>query len=84
MDTVTDATTEPCPPLHQNGTARRESPDSRPTVLRLHFYNGGHGASERGGVLGYPPGDHVAEELCIDAAEACSECAVTRGHGSSD
>uniref|UniRef100_A0AAQ4PRG5 Tyrosine-protein kinase n=1 Tax=Gasterosteus aculeatus aculeatus TaxID=481459 RepID=A0AAQ4PRG5_GASAC len=41
------------------------------TVLRLHFYHGGQGAAECG-FLAYPPGDYVAEELCIDAAAACS------------
>lgn len=72
MDAVTDA----CPPLHRNGTAHREPPvavaTAAATALRLHFYHGGQGAAECG-FLAYPPGDYVAEELCIDAAAACSE-----------
>eukprot|EP00064_Thunnus_orientalis_P015834 superscaffoldBa00003015_g15894 len=70
MDTVTDS----CPAVHQNGTAHRESPDTRPVaaVLRLHFYHGSQGVADCS-FLSYPPGDYVAEELCIDAAKACSE-----------
>lgn len=69
MDTVTDS----CPAVHQNGTAHRESPDTRPVaaVLRLHFYHSSQGAADCS-FLSYPPGDYVAEELCIDAAKACS------------
>uniref|UniRef100_A0AAQ5XUD6 Tyrosine-protein kinase n=1 Tax=Amphiprion ocellaris TaxID=80972 RepID=A0AAQ5XUD6_AMPOC len=68
MDTMTDT----CPAVHQNGTAYRESPDIRPaTVLRLHFYHSNQGTVD-GSFLSYPPGDYVAEELCIDAAKACN------------
>uniref|UniRef100_A0A3B5LKM5 Tyrosine-protein kinase n=2 Tax=Xiphophorus couchianus TaxID=32473 RepID=A0A3B5LKM5_9TELE len=68
MDTVTDSR----PTVHQNGTAHRESSDTRPAspVLRLHFYHSSQGAADSG-TLSYPPGDYVAEELCIDAAKAC-------------
>uniref|UniRef100_A0A8D3CP57 non-specific protein-tyrosine kinase n=1 Tax=Scophthalmus maximus TaxID=52904 RepID=A0A8D3CP57_SCOMX len=68
MDTVTDT----FPAVHQNGNAHRESPDTRPAaaVLRLHFYHSGQGGAV--GSFSYPPGDYVAEELCIDAAKACS------------
>uniref|UniRef100_A0A8C6PZS1 non-specific protein-tyrosine kinase n=1 Tax=Nothobranchius furzeri TaxID=105023 RepID=A0A8C6PZS1_NOTFU len=68
MDTVTDS----CPAVHQNGTAHRESPDTRQAapVFRLHFYHSNQGAAD-GSVLSYPPGDYVAEELCIEAAKAC-------------
>ncbi|XP_015230857.1 PREDICTED: tyrosine-protein kinase JAK2-like [Cyprinodon variegatus] len=68
MDTVTDS----CPTVHQNGTAHRESSDTRQAapVLRLHFYHSSQGAAESS-FLSYPPGDYVAEELCIDAAKAC-------------
>ncbi|XP_032435141.1 tyrosine-protein kinase JAK2 [Xiphophorus hellerii] len=68
MDTVTDSR----PTVHQNGTAHRESADTRPAspVLRLHFYHSSQGAANSG-TLSYPPGDYVAEELCIDAAKAC-------------
>jgi len=70
MDTVTDS----CPAVHQNGTAHRESPDTRPAtaVLRLHYYRSSQEAADSS-FLSYPPGDYVAEELCIDAAKACSE-----------
>ncbi|XP_072288666.1 tyrosine-protein kinase JAK2 isoform X2 [Eucyclogobius newberryi] len=75
MDTVTDAVTGSCPPNHQNGNAHRESPDSSPgaasTVLRVYFYHGIQGAADCSN-LSFPPGDYVAEELCIDAAKACS------------
>uniref|UniRef100_A0A7N5ZW56 non-specific protein-tyrosine kinase n=1 Tax=Anabas testudineus TaxID=64144 RepID=A0A7N5ZW56_ANATE len=69
MDTVTDT----CPAVHQNGAAHRESPDTRPaaTVLRVHFYHSNQAAGDCS-FLSYPPGDYVAEELCIDAAKACS------------
>ncbi|XP_014897348.1 tyrosine-protein kinase JAK2 [Poecilia latipinna] len=68
MDTVTDSR----PTVHQNGNAHRESSDTRPAapVLRLHFYHCSQGAADSG-TLSYPPGDYVAEELCIDAAKAC-------------
>lgn len=73
MDTVTDTG----PTVHQNGAAHRESPDTRPAaaaavVLRIHFYNSSQAAADHG-FLSYPPGDYVAEELCIDSAKACSE-----------
>ncbi|CAF94300.1 unnamed protein product, partial [Tetraodon nigroviridis] len=32
----------------------------------------GQGATDSS-FLSYPPGNYVAEELCIDAAKACSE-----------
>uniref|UniRef100_A0A665WVV7 Tyrosine-protein kinase n=1 Tax=Echeneis naucrates TaxID=173247 RepID=A0A665WVV7_ECHNA len=69
MDTVTDT----CPAVHQNGNAHQESPDTRPatTVLRLHFYHSGQGPADCS-LISYPPGDYVAEELCIDAAKACN------------
>lgn len=70
MDTVTDT----CPAVHQNGNAHRESPDTRPVlaVLRLHFYYSGQGVGD-GSTQSYPPGNYVAEELCINAAKACSK-----------
>ncbi|XP_067105792.1 tyrosine-protein kinase JAK2a [Osmerus mordax] len=43
------------------------------TCLRVHLYQvsgGGPGASGED-VLTYPPGDYVAEALCVDAAKAC-------------
>uniref|UniRef100_A0A672ISH7 Tyrosine-protein kinase JAK2 n=1 Tax=Salarias fasciatus TaxID=181472 RepID=A0A672ISH7_SALFA len=66
--------TDTCPAVHQNGTAHRESVDPTPAaaVLRLHFYHNSQGAGDSGGPLSYPPGDYVTEELCIDAAKACS------------
>lgn len=70
MDTVTDT----CPALHQNGSAHRESPEARASaaVLRIHFYHSAQGAADCS-FLSYPPGNYVAEELCIDGAKACSE-----------
>lgn len=70
MDTVTDT----CPAVHQNGAAHRESADTRPAaaVLRIHFYHSSQAVANCG-FLSYPPGDYVAEELCIDAAKACSK-----------
>lgn len=92
MDTITAT----CPTVHQNGTAHRESQDSRPAtpVLRLHFYHSSQGADK----LSFPPGDYVAEELCVEAAKACSEylssatphkipassCFANMGHRSQD
>ncbi|XP_076006940.1 tyrosine-protein kinase JAK2 [Genypterus blacodes] len=69
MDTMTATR----PTVHQNGAARRESQDSRPAapVLRLHCYHSSQGTDEHTS-LTFPPGDYVAEELCIDAAKACS------------
>lgn len=70
METVADT----CPAVHQNGTAQREPHEARPTVcvLRIHLYPGGQGATDSS-FLSYPPGNYVAEELCIDAAKACGE-----------
>lgn len=76
MDTETDT----CPAVHQNGTAHRESPDASPAaaVLRLHFYHNSQGEANCG-FLSYPPGDYVVEELCIDAAKACSKYSSCAG-----
>ena len=44
------------------------------TCLRVHLYHvsrGGSGGASGGDVLTYPPGDYVAEALCVDAAKAC-------------
>lgn len=70
MDTVTDT----CPAaVHRNGTAHRESPITVPIgALRLHFYRSSQDTADNG-FLSFPPGDYVAEELCIDAAKACSK-----------
>jgi len=71
MDAVTDAR----PAVHHNGTAHREPQNTRPAAaaaLKLHFYHSSQTTAD-GGFLSYPPGDYVAEELCIDAAKACSE-----------
>ncbi|XP_056151448.1 tyrosine-protein kinase JAK2 [Lampris incognitus] len=68
-----DTATPTCPPVHQNGTAHQEYRESRPAtpVLRLHLYHSSQGGSECS-PLSYQPGDYVAEELCMDAAKACS------------
>lgn len=78
METLTNT----CQAVHRNGTAHRESPEARPAVvaLRLHFYRSSQDIGDDG-FLSYPPGDYVAEELCIDAAKACSEyCSRTVPH----
>ncbi|XP_035246500.1 tyrosine-protein kinase JAK2-like isoform X2 [Anguilla anguilla] len=72
--TVMNMETPPCPALHQNGNiyAGASGPKAAP-VLRVHLYDNGRVGREPG-VLSYPPGDYVAEELCIAAAK---ECGVT-------
>lgn len=69
-----EALSNTCQAVHRNGTAHRESPEARPAVmaLRLHFYQSSQDVGDDG-FLSYPPGDYVAEELCIDAAKACSK-----------
>lgn len=70
-----DAVTGTCHAVYQNGTAHRGPPDSglaaASTVMRVHFYHSIQGAADSN-LLCFPPGDYVAEELCIDAAKACS------------
>lgn len=44
------------------------------TCLTVHLYNlGKDGGGENGSELQFPPGEYVAEELCINAAKACGE-----------
>lgn len=70
MDTMTD--TYPAA-VHRNGTAHQESPATAAVAaLRLHFYRSSQDMTGDG-FLSFPPGDYVAEELCIDAAKACSK-----------
>ncbi|XP_058492299.1 tyrosine-protein kinase JAK2 [Solea solea] len=68
-----DSVTETFPMVHQNGNVHRESPETRvsASVLRLHLYHSSQEGAECT-VLTYPPGDYVAEELCMEAAAACS------------
>ncbi|KAJ8006058.1 hypothetical protein DPEC_G00124320 [Dallia pectoralis] len=63
-----------CPPVHQNGMANLEPCGSVPAatpVLRVHLY-----CSSQDRVLDtplcYPPGNYVAEQLCVYAAKVCS------------
>ncbi|KAM6964831.1 tyrosine-protein kinase JAK2 [Aplochiton taeniatus] len=68
-----DTGTPTCPRMHQNGNACRESRGSNPVapVLRVHLYH----TSQEGAdchCLSYPPGEYVAEQLCINAAKECS------------
>ncbi|XP_037115766.1 tyrosine-protein kinase JAK2 isoform X2 [Syngnathus acus] len=80
-----DATADTCPTVqHRNGSAHRQCPDRNPAggtepadpaVLRLRFYHSIRGESDCK-FLSYPAGDYVAEELCIDAAKACSVAPV--------
>lgn len=75
------------PTPHQNGLCphldpaagtdpKQEATDA--TCLTVHLYNlgkdgGGGGAKGSESVLTFPPGEYVAEELCICAAKACGE-----------
>ncbi|XP_066501247.1 tyrosine-protein kinase JAK2a [Hoplias malabaricus] len=66
--------TSPYPsPSHQNGDAHPLKPTSS-TALQVHLYyrsqGQGQGTSDCP-PLTYPPGDYVAEELCIKAAKEC-------------
>lgn len=50
--------------------------ETKAVTLTVHLYHlgkiqGGHSCSED--TLTFPPGDYVAEELCIAAAKACGE-----------
>uniref|UniRef100_A0A1A8D010 Tyrosine-protein kinase n=1 Tax=Nothobranchius kadleci TaxID=1051664 RepID=A0A1A8D010_NOTKA len=48
--------------------------DIKSTVLTVHLYHWGKtraGADHLGNTLTFPPGEYVAEELCITAAKAC-------------
>ncbi|XP_061117911.1 tyrosine-protein kinase JAK2-like [Conger conger] len=69
--TVITMETPPCPVPHQNGNVHAGAPGPKaPTVLKIHLYDNGRGGKEPA-VLSYPPGDYVAEELCIAAAKEC-------------
>ncbi|XP_053726409.1 tyrosine-protein kinase JAK2 [Synchiropus splendidus] len=69
MATVTNT----CTLVQQNGTTHHESAAARPApaVLRLHFYQSSERTTDCT-YLSYPPGDYTAEELCVEAAKACS------------
>ncbi|KAJ8286608.1 hypothetical protein GJAV_G00041090 [Gymnothorax javanicus] len=73
--TVMNMETPTCPTLHQNGNLHASASEPKPqaTVLKVHLYDNGRGAKEPC-LLSYPPGEYVAEELCIAAAK---ECGVT-------
>lgn len=50
--------------------------DTDATCLTVHLYYLGKDGGEGNGsesVLTFPPGEYVAEELCISAAKACGE-----------
>ena len=70
MDTASPAR----PPVHLNGTAHLDGPETTVTAvaLRLHLYHRGP-PGERDGPLTFPPGHYLAEELCIQAAKTCGE-----------
>ncbi|KAL0979614.1 hypothetical protein UPYG_G00187300 [Umbra pygmaea] len=61
-------------PVHQNGTAQRESPGHLPNatpVLQVHLYHSRQDGAHCSPIC-YPPGSYVAEQLCINAAKECS------------
>ncbi|XP_030005068.1 tyrosine-protein kinase JAK2a isoform X2 [Sphaeramia orbicularis] len=74
-----------CPSANQNGLPPNPDPatgldtkDTAAPCLTVHLYclgkNGGGGGGDNGGsqsALTFPPGEYVAEELCISAAKAC-------------
>lgn len=62
---------------HHNGTAPRDRQEPTPTTvaLRLHLYHSGP-EGEGDAPLTYPPGQYLAEELCIQAAKTCSEMSI--------
>nr|XP_061800654.1 tyrosine-protein kinase JAK2-like [Nerophis lumbriciformis] len=65
------------PTIHLNGLppdqTARSGPDPKQnnTCLSVHLYYVENGAGGEESVLTYPPGDYVAEELCILAAQTC-------------
>ncbi|XP_070707260.1 tyrosine-protein kinase JAK2a [Pempheris klunzingeri] len=64
------------PAAHHNGLLPDPKQDTSITCLTVHLYHlgkdeGGGGASGSESVLTFPPGEYVAEELCISAAKAC-------------
>ncbi|XP_033503192.1 tyrosine-protein kinase JAK2a [Epinephelus lanceolatus] len=64
-------------PDHNPATGLDPKQDVDATCLIVHLFylgkDGGEGGSENGSesVLTFPPGEYVAEELCISAAKAC-------------
>ncbi|KAL6469710.1 hypothetical protein MHYP_G00208290 [Metynnis hypsauchen] len=66
--------TSSCPsPPHQNGDVLQLKLASS-AALQVHLYCRSQGQSQGtsdGQPLTYPPGDYVAEELCINAAKEC-------------
>lgn len=52
--------------------------DVKATCLTVHLYyrgknGGGDGPNGPESTLTFPPGEYIAEELCISAAKACGE-----------
>lgn len=81
MDPVTSS-----PTAHPNGHLHDTDPvaglytkqDTDAIYLTVHLYyvdkdGGGTGAKDSESVLTFPPGEYVAEELCISAAKMCGE-----------
>ena len=75
-----------CPSAHDSGLVPDLDPvaeldpkqDMDATCLSVHIYypgkdGEGDGANGSESVLTFPPGEYVAEELCISAAKACGE-----------
>ncbi|XP_036384156.1 tyrosine-protein kinase JAK2-like isoform X2 [Megalops cyprinoides] len=69
---VMNMETPPCTTLHQNGNVHGSSsvPKEAAAPLRVLLYDNGQGGKEPVH-LTYPPGEYVAEEICIEAAKEC-------------
>lgn len=66
------------PPDHDDAPELDSKQDMDATCLTVYLYykvKDGGGCSAKGSesVLTFPPGEYVAEELCISAARACGE-----------
>lgn len=75
MDPPTTENQNGLPPNLDLATGPKQ--DSKATCLSVYQYcekeGGEGGASYSESVLTFPPGEYVAEELCISAAKACGE-----------
>lgn len=58
------------------GLDPKQDVDATCLTIQLYYLGkdgGGDGANGSESVLTFPPGEYVAEELCISAAKACGE-----------
>uniref|UniRef100_A0A8C9SM39 Tyrosine-protein kinase n=1 Tax=Scleropages formosus TaxID=113540 RepID=A0A8C9SM39_SCLFO len=75
LPTIIFHSTSVCSTVHHNGGLPSSLSCSKhgEGLLRVHLYHSNQSEAESTS-LSYPPGEYVAEELCIDAAK---ECGVT-------